>query len=394
MLNGEAKSWKEQARNFQTPRQPRAGWLGSHQRGTVVACVAVTVLVLLVVYNQPGSAGIGGSILRGAASLSPFKHRVNVASLPKQIDFTIIADLDKRSRMESRKPSWFSILRTGSLVLNNGKYNLTWKGEHEIITKHGEAGRGMELSELLTYEGAMYSFDDRSGIVYEIADYGTDKPQAYPRHILMEGDGDTNKGFKIEWATRKDGMMYVGSFGKEYTNNEGKIKNKNNMWIKIIDKEGRIRHENWVDKFVALRRHVNCDFPGYLLHEAAVWSESWQRWMFFPRRQSMEPYDDALDEKRGTNIMLIADDTFTDIDVRTVTTRVPERGFSSVKEVPTVDGTRTSAVVALRSSENGELDTQSAFLSVLGFDGVPLMEEVEVPGGYKYEGVEILRVFK
>jgi len=68
----------------------------------------------------------------------------------------------------------------------------------------------------------------------------------------------------------------------------------------------------------------------------------------------------VLDEKRGTNIMLIADEDFRNIDVRTVIPMVPERGFSSVKEIPTVDGSHTSAVIALRSAESDEEGTQSA----------------------------------
>ena len=35
-----------------------------------------------------------------------------------------------------------------------------------------------------------------------------------------------------------------------------------------------------------------------------------------PRRESRERYDDKLDETRGTNLMLIADETFTDIQVQ------------------------------------------------------------------------------
>lgn len=30
----------------------------------------------------------------------------------------------------------------------------------------------------------------------------------------MDGNGRTSKGFKIEWMTVKDGILYVGSMGK------------------------------------------------------------------------------------------------------------------------------------------------------------------------------------
>ena len=61
----------------------------------------------------------------------------------------------------------------------------------------------MELSELCLFEGSLYSFDDRSGLVYEIVDFTASEPKAYPRYVLMEGDADTDKGFKAEWATVK-----------------------------------------------------------------------------------------------------------------------------------------------------------------------------------------------
>lgn len=69
----------------------------------------------------------------------------------------------------------------------------------------------------------------------------------------MEGDGNTDKGQKTEWATVKDGKMYVGSFGKEYTNPDGSIKNTNNMWVSIIDKYGAVSHEDWTARFNKVR---------------------------------------------------------------------------------------------------------------------------------------------
>lgn len=137
--------------------------------------------------------------------------------------------------------------------------------------------------------GKVYTFDDRSGIVYEVVHPDATTPRAYPRHILMEGDGDTNKGFKIEWATVKDGLLYTGSFGKEYTRADGSVENTNNMWVKTIDPQGRcvclsvtpiarhpphashfwgsIRHVDWTDNYVKLRRRMGCDFPGYVAHQ-------------------------------------------------------------------------------------------------------------------------------
>lgn len=97
----------------------------------------------------------------------------------------------------------------------------------------------MELSELIIWNDKMYSMDDRSGIVFEIVGYKTATPRVVPRWILMEGDGNTDKGLKGEWATVKDGNLIISSFGKEYANADGTIRNWNNNWIAEITPEGK-----------------------------------------------------------------------------------------------------------------------------------------------------------
>ena len=34
-------------------------------------------------------------------------------------------------------------------------------------------------------------------------------------------------------------------------------------------------------------------YPGYMMHEAALWSPGRQRWLFFPRRVSTSPYNEV-----------------------------------------------------------------------------------------------------
>lgn len=72
---------------------------------------------------------------------------------------------------------------------------------------------------------------------------------ALARYILPEGDGNLDKGMKLEWATEKDGSLVVGSFGKEYTDNEGHIVNTNNNWIITIDPEGVISRQDWTKQY-------------------------------------------------------------------------------------------------------------------------------------------------
>ena len=54
---------------------------------------------------------------------------------------------------------------------------------------------------------------------------------------------------------------------------------------------------------------------GYIIHEAAVWSDVRRRWYFLPRRASMEGYNDKEDERRATNLLFSADESFQDVTV-------------------------------------------------------------------------------
>ena len=51
--------------------------------------------------------------------------------------------------------------------------------------------------------------------------------------IMRRGDGKkAGKGLKCEWATVKDGLLYVGSTGKERTNSDGSIAHMGELWVR------------------------------------------------------------------------------------------------------------------------------------------------------------------
>ena len=299
-------------------------------------------------------------------------------------DLVIVSDLDKKSRIvESRKGEWKSIMKKGRLLRDNeGRYSIEWKGESTLTGKISEAGRGMELSALTWFRNKLYAFDDRTGIAFEIRG-----SKAIPRYIMMEGDGNNDKGQKTEWATVKDDKMYAGSFGKEYTNPDGSIKNTNNMWISIIDSNGHVEHEDWTDRFNKLRDAAGCPYPGYMIHEAISWSPHRKQWVILPRRVSKKPYDENLDERRGSNTVILASEDFSEIEVRKITKKTPTRGFSDFKFLP---GSKDSVIVALKSEENEEEKTQNSYIMVFNLDGTMLMEETEIPGMMKFEGLEFM----
>ena len=295
----------------------------------------------------------------------------------------IVADLDKESRVkDDKKGRWRSILKKGELrKQKDGSFTIHWLEDQEIFTQLSEAGRGMELSAPLEYHDRLYSFDDRTGLVFELVKGN----KAIPRYILMEGDGDTTKGQKTEWATVKDDSMIAGSFGKEYTNPDGSIANTNNMWVSIIHNTGEITHEDWTGRFNKLRKVAGCPYPGYMIHEAIMWSAIRRQWVILPRRVSKEPYDEKEDEKRGSNVVMLASEDFSSIEVRHITPITPTRGFSEFKFLPE---SNDEIIVALKSEENEEQQTQNSYITVFDLEGHILLSESVIPGNHKFEGLE------
>jgi len=134
-----------------------------------------------------------------------------------------------------------------------------------------------------------------------------------------------------------------------------------------------------------MRESVGIDaIRGYLIHEAAEWHPDLERWYFFPRKVSFEPFDEAVDEReRGGNTLIVADADFQDIQVRTIGERVPDRGVSSLKFLPG----HPDECVALKSVErDGRTET---YVFCFDLDGNLLSDEVSL-GEYKCKGVEIL----
>lgn len=201
----------------------------------------------------------------------------------------VVADLDAKSKVEiNGQKFWRSYMKIGYLTYgrNVEKISIKWNSEPPLALESSFSlkDRGMELSELVTFNGRLLSFDDRTGLVYELLDN-----KAIPWLILMDGDGKNSKGFKAEWATVKDRMLYVGSMGKEWTNGGGEFLNNNPMFVKRITTAGTIEHLDWSANFKSLRQQsAQITWPGYMIHESCVWSPIHKKWFFLPRRCSKD----------------------------------------------------------------------------------------------------------
>lgn len=119
--------------------------------------------------------------------LSPLEHTANGV----RYRIAVIADLDTNSR-SNKGNTWFSYMQRGHLLVSdNGEHvEVEWDPDKVVLESHlSEKGRGMELSDLVAFNGHLFSVDDRTGVVYRVEDN-----RAVPWVILPDGDGNVSKG--------------------------------------------------------------------------------------------------------------------------------------------------------------------------------------------------------
>ncbi|WP_071516869.1 hypothetical protein [Geitlerinema sp. PCC 9228] len=320
------------------------------------------------------------------ARYSPDTSTYNVAIVTDE-------DLDSQVELEDGQIAWQSLLRydrmyrtldpsTGKVSYSFEEVPETQGGRNHLLSLIAEAGRGAEFSELVRFGDKLIALDDRTGLICEIRH----EHELIPRNILITGSGDEKfKGFKAEWATLKGDQLVVGSHGRVTTDDKGNVQTGELEWVKFVDPDYRIHSANWHDCYEAMRRAVGVDSSqGYLTHEAAEWHPGKQLWYFFPRKVSFEPFDEEADERdRGSNTLIVADETFQDIQVRRIGDCIPERGVSSIKFIPG----HPEECVALKSLECG--DRTETYIFCFHLNGDLLSEEIFL-GNYKCEGIEIV----
>mmetsp|Transcript_7488 Transcript_7488/g.21875 ORF Transcript_7488/g.21875 Transcript_7488/m.21875 type:complete len:616 (+) Transcript_7488:217-2064(+) len=330
----------------------------------------------------------------------------------KSFKFVAITDLDQLSVVrDAKKPTFRAIMLSGIIHCdsnirgNSGalcnRYSIAVGETREVRTRHNEAGRGAEYSDLILYQERLFTMDDRTGGLIEIlnSDDGTSS-RVIPRTVFMEGDGmASDKGMKWEWSAIKDGELYLGSIGKEYTNRDGSIRSLAPLWVVIISPNGQVRRENWTSKYDYVRKVMHAQYPGYLVQEAVRWSDHLQKWVFLPRRISKHEYVAAVDERLGSNKIVLVNEDFTDSTVIQVDYHDSEaglRGFAAFSFVPNSNDHHALIVRSVEEDCAGEtLDElwknckQRTFLSVLDITtGNILMEEVAFDEKFKFEGIE------
>ena len=333
-------------------------------------------------------------------------------------DLGFIADQDQDSRAmkdaagkENDDATFTTAFATARLTyLGDGDVQYKFELVDDTLVSVGthkddsdKSGRGAEYSLLEWYGGKLVTACDRTGNVDEVVwnpapDAGAGKFLIKPvendgkRVRVLLGDGSKNKGLKTEWSTIKDGKLLIGSTGKERTDDDGNVVHKGEMWIKALDEAFAVTDIDWSTQYGALRAAAQCPHgAGYMIHESGRWSDVHEKWLFFPRKLSRQPYDEVIDEAKCCNLMLACDDDFdaSKVIAKPALTFLPLRGCSDFLYVP---GTNDSHIFVIRTEEtiDGEVGT---FCSVIDIAGKVLMPEMLFGKQRKFEGCCLIADF-
>ncbi len=299
----------------------------------------------------------------------------------------LVADPDTRSRVSPTEFLWRTQLLRGELRVaaredGGSGFAFSQLSVTQLETDVNRRGRSLELSEVCRFGHLLLAFCDFTGLVWKLTGNGG----CFQRWALADGDGNNAKPFKSEWATVKDGHLFVGSNGLEWLQ-DGQVVHYNNQWVKRISLTGEIANIHWGPIYAALRQRVNASAPiGYLLHEAFFFDEMHNLWIVLPRKASNSvSYHPRTDEKLGTNLLILCSAGFERIEVRHVGPVELEWGFTSLKKLPGTNDTYAATKVREVSGER-----PSTRLIVFRLSG-EVLADVRVADSDKYEGIEFIR---
>ena len=108
-------------------------------------------------------------------------------------------------------------------------------------------------------------------------------------------------------------------------------------------------------------------------------------WYFLPRKRSVIPYTEKDDEKQSANILLIANEDFSNIEMTTVGELDVLYGFTSLKFIP---GTDLMIATSVKEYE----DQIESYVGVFDRHGKFYSEPqwIKISNDYKYEGIEVM----
>lgn len=171
----------------------------------VSSCQAIKlfmmILAVLTVFLFVTS--VSGTLRKRSVCLKPVAYNSTYPLSPVDqsadggvvFKIALVSDLDTNSRERADHNIWISYLIEGLLTLKaNNEATVSFDRTPSVLkSSMSQGGRGMELSELIVFNGKLYTCDDRTGIVYELK-HGR---QLIPWVILSDGNGSVSKGTVI-----------------------------------------------------------------------------------------------------------------------------------------------------------------------------------------------------
>lgn len=352
--------------------------------GIILALLAVIVIgialaVFLAVFFTRNSSSSEDDYPDSMNNYRSYKNSI------KQLRIAMISDDDKET---FDNKTFRSHMYIGTIDTTEEKWKYTQTEAIDFSTGFNilaSKSRGNELSDLVWFYDTLYSFDDKTGIGFEM---DTVNKNMYPRMIFAGSNGTSKIGMKVEWSTVMGDQMVIGSHGN--THWDGR-EDYQNSYVHYIDKDLSQETVAWIDEYENINRALNITYPGYVTNEAISYSNQNDQWYVFPRKVSEEEYNETRDYTLSSEYFLICDNNVNNCKKYRDPQRRPERCFSSIFPVPYNE----KIVVYTKSVEN-ESGTES-YIGAVSFDGVEegkegkiIMDEVQITDKYKIEGVELL----
>nr|BAN41536.1 apyrase precursor, putative [Entamoeba invadens] len=355
--------------------------------GFVVTFISLTTLLLFsatfyaLVFNEKPAIFAKKSIKGDTFQYPETMKGYNTYSLSStKFQVIFVSDNDKYNK--GLDTYGVSKVGFGHIEFKDGQWTFTPNDakKFEVKALYQYNKRGTEFSEIISYNGELYVFDDKTGIGHKL---DTVNKKVYPRLIMADGMGNLVTGFKHEWATIKGDQLYLGSQGLDSINQDGTYGRTNKYSVQIVNTNGSYVTINFSNVYKSLETLININLPGYTNMEGVTYSNMKKKWYFAPRKVSNTFYSDDHDVISSGKYIFAMDEDFKNPTVKEDVQFNETRGFSTLKLLPFHE----DLIVYIKTYENGA--ALQSWIGMTNADGAKMMEEVSL-GNDKYEGLEII----
>lgn len=100
-----------------------------------------------------------------------------------ELSFAVVSKPRHSKNILPQNVNHISVSKFGSFTKSpQGAYSLSWGNAYHLSSDLNIRGFGMILGELIAFCGKLYTADQATGIIYEVA---TGSGDIFPRHVVM-----------------------------------------------------------------------------------------------------------------------------------------------------------------------------------------------------------------